>query len=434
MYRTDKIEVIENGSEKILVNLISGGILQVSNDEYERFISNDISANEQQKYFAKKMLFMNAEDEQEYMDKIREVIDKKELAEAPNFTIMLTFACNLNCGYCFEKVTMGKTERLLEDNIRKICSFIDKKIDKNNSQYSRVALTGGEPLLIANRKYVKEILEYTKTRNLKLHIVTNGTTLLEYAEMLKDYEIDFIQVTIDGPEEIHNQRRKAAKNINCYKTIMKGIDECKKYNIPVIIRLNADRENIKKIKNLDNELFNRFNNSNVKGYVYLMKDEGCMDDSICIEEEKAVDFLLEKNLKFFDLAYHGKHFIKRTLGLGDGIPMLRFCTAAKNQYVLCPDGKVYKCWFGAGDKRFSIGNYIDNNIDSEMENEWHERNISRIEECKTCKYGFICGGGCANRALKNNNSIMTGNCANFSELLRLGYTKEFCIGGMENVL
>ena len=53
------------------------------------------------------------------------------------------------------------------------------------------------------------------------------------------------------------------------------------------------------------------------------------------------------------------------------------------------------------------------------------RNITTIEQCKTCKYSLLCGGGCGNSENINNEDFI-GECGSFSRKLKqyinaLGY-------------
>ena len=47
----------------------------------------------------------------------------------------------------------------------------------------------------------------------------------------------------------------------------------------------------------------------------------------------------------------------------------------------------------------------------------HGRNIAEITKCRTCKYKYICGGGCAYKALSANGELLTGNCAEFEAII-----------------
>ena len=68
---------------------------------------------------------------------------------------------------------------------------------------NRLDFTGGEPLL---RKDLKELIECSKKNNIST-IVTTNTILLndENIECLK--KADLVQISIDGPKNVHNEQR-----------------------------------------------------------------------------------------------------------------------------------------------------------------------------------------------------------------------------------
>ena len=106
----------------------------------------------------------------------------------------ITTKCNLNCKYCLSASGKeGEYGLSTEDAI--------KVIEKlGNLEINRLDFTGGEPLL---RKDLKQLIEVAKKNNINT-IVTTNTTLLndENIECLK--VADLVQVSIDGPEQIHN--------------------------------------------------------------------------------------------------------------------------------------------------------------------------------------------------------------------------------------
>lgn len=73
-------------------------------------------------------------------------------------------------------------------------------------------LFGGEPLLNfeSNYLFLDEIQDYCNKNEIEFstYIVTNGTLLKpSYLEKLKQYNCRYIQITLDGIKEIHDQRR-----------------------------------------------------------------------------------------------------------------------------------------------------------------------------------------------------------------------------------
>ena len=57
------------------------------------------------------------------------------------------------------------------------------------------------------KENIKYLIETATKNNLDIAIVTNGYTIVEYLDIIKQGKIREIQVTLDGTEHIHNQRR-----------------------------------------------------------------------------------------------------------------------------------------------------------------------------------------------------------------------------------
>lgn len=50
---------------------------------------------------------------------------------------------------------------------------------------------------------------------------------------------------------------------------------------------------------------------------------------------------------------------------------------------------------------------------------WHNRKINKIKECNSCKYKFVCGGGCSYKAHLNKGNFQCGNCSPFKENIKI---------------
>ncbi len=88
-----------------------------------------------------------------------------------------------------------------------------------------ITVFGGEPLL--NSAHQKDIIAYliqkANEAHLDLCFVTNGYTLDEYIDTLKQGTIREIQVTLDGTADIHNARRLLKGGSGTFEKIVQGI-------------------------------------------------------------------------------------------------------------------------------------------------------------------------------------------------------------------
>ena len=117
----------------------------------------------------------------------------------------LTERCNLRCTHCYQTGT--KTDELSLDEIRKVLNEIIDMLEAWSGMYQlefspSLNITGGEPFL---RKDLFEILEEMSTGGFALYLLTNGTLIdNEKAEKLARLGINGVQVSIEGPEGIHD--------------------------------------------------------------------------------------------------------------------------------------------------------------------------------------------------------------------------------------
>lgn len=111
----------------------------------------------------------------------------------------ITTKCNLNCKYCISNSNNNGDYGLSTDKAKEIINQLGRL------GVNRLDFTGGEPL---ERKDLKELIVCSKNNNINT-IVTTNTVLLndENIEWLK--LADLVQVSIDGPEDIHNFQRNA---------------------------------------------------------------------------------------------------------------------------------------------------------------------------------------------------------------------------------
>ena len=138
--------------------------------------------------------------------------------------IGLTYRCNLKCKMCSlpqqNRDYYGTYQELTSAEVKNIVRQIASKFP-----LAFVAFSGGEALL---RKDTLEILRYATT---ELHaivtLLTNGVLLTEETcRELVDMGLPFIRISIDGPEEIHNEIRGIP---GVYQKTIEGINRLNKY-------------------------------------------------------------------------------------------------------------------------------------------------------------------------------------------------------------
>ena len=146
-----------------------------------------------------------------------------KLASPLSVCWQVTRKCNLNCLYCLSSSGIKEEYGL---STEKAIELIDSlgKIGVN-----RLDFTGGEPLM---RKDLGILIDRAKSNNINTIVTTNTLVLNdEKIEILK--KADLIQISIDGPEDVHNEQRQD----NVFKKMINNVKLLK--NNGCKIRLNS---------------------------------------------------------------------------------------------------------------------------------------------------------------------------------------------------
>lgn len=425
MVLIDEIQYVElNDNEILMLNLVNGAADILDRETYETIINNKVDQLDKsitERLLSRRYAFKSDEEKEKFIQGIDEQIDKSEKSTIPNFLIIPTYACNLSCTYCYEKAY--EINKIKSDEYKRIIDkqfdFISKEITnfKNSTGKEfemkdvKITLMGGEPLMKANYDKIIYALNKIKENGYSFNAITNGVDLEYYIDDLNRFGVECIQVTLDGPKEIHDTRRIYANGNGSFDKIFRNIKLALQSNIKVIVRTNVDSGNLEALPKLAELLYDNFNMyENFSSYIYILQDGGCIGQKDILNENIAIDKIYKLELenskmKIFNKRYHGFKFINGIFNNEKFMPTLRHCSSETNQYILDYKGYVYKCWHGIGNEGNSIGKYIPEiKLNEASANKWNNRTSRTINKCKTCKYRYICSGGCP--GIDTNNGIL----------------------------
>lgn len=318
-----------------------------------------------------------------------------------SLTIAGTADCNFRCVYCYEKGSI-KTSKMSAQTQDAILKFVKDRV--NTISGLSITWYGGEPMLAF------DIIEYLSSEFMKLcseyeipynaSIVTNGYLLSpEKCQILINYQVKRIQVTLDGPQEIHDVRRPLAGGQGTFQKIIANLRECSSYFEVVSIRINTDSENLSTINSVKQTLEeNGILKENVHLYLGFVENH---NDA----------YELEKCLKIDQFSHVNLEFVRKN---GSSIMALyprlfnNYCCADyRNAFIVDSEGYLYKCWNDVGMKENNIGH-----IGCNEENVEYRPNERRFydfmlfdptleKQCSNCKCLPICMGGCPYTRLRN---------------------------------
>ena len=222
----------------------------------------------------------------------------------------ITNRCNKRCTYC--KVWDTKEKELTtEEAIR----MIDEMAGMG---CQRMGITGGEPLL---RKDIGEVIEHSKEKGIFTGLVTNGSLVPKRIDEIDG--LDLLQVSLDGPEEIHDMHRGEGS----YKEAIKAIEIAKEKGLEVWVTTVLTKHSIDGIDFV-------LDKAEEMGFTAYFQP--VLDHELC-GGEKVRGFYPEK--KRYNRAIQKLIDEKDKKKIGNSLAGLRYLLS-------WPENRPQKCWAG----------------------------------------------------------------------------------------
>jgi uncharacterized protein len=364
---------------------------------------------------------MSTEEEISVLEKLfRKNVDAMQRCK--QHRVILTYDCNLRCKYCYERHLQMHGIEWLKKSMRKdeadmlydCITALDAKCDQTEKQ---ITLYGGEPFLPQNIEIVKYIMKKGLKLGYRFFAVTNGLSLKEQASELRKDGLDGVQVTLDGPKDVHDKRRYKADGSGTFEEIIESIEEARNAGLQISIRIMFDASNVSEVTQFVDFAIERGWHRDERILIYLANvfEHARGDYSYTIPWEDGV-------LKMIDIAKRNKKYeflVKGAVGVnpigdlftkGEWLPRFFGCQAHCNQLFYDCHGDIYSCWKIVGQREHSVGRFIPSPHFNDNYKVWLKRNVFNMPKCRACPYISLCGGGCAIVAYENTGSLMSPNC------------------------
>ena len=335
--------------------------------------------------------------------------DSNKSSEEVTFILTITYKCNMHCTYCYQQNDKTLEKKLISDEtLDKILSIIAQYMEANPNKTVRLGLFGGEPLLIENEKVIDKILQFCKEHKTTVHITTNGSFLSYYLKkfIINRRFISGIYPTIDSMalnymtrydlDPSRNNTNETFKLLCCIKTLLH-------YGIHVDLGTNIDRHNHKEIWNTLDDL-KKLQLLQDKNFAWTI---GRVDDRLY--ETNFPDIMMESEIlaelqskplpdnvhaAFLKTCYNFADKMGLKLNLREHKQTHSYCwstSSSSNVFYVDMNLKTYRCTCTVGRSRYSL-------FDFSYENLTNYRPVAvtcnSYAECKDCKIGGFCGGGC----------------------------------------
>lgn len=428
---------IKDSENYFIINLLSGNADILNSGDAEKLkaiIDNKSSIDDvfTDELTGKGYLSEETAENKLYRAKYLDFLDSRSTDEIQLFFVT-NYSCNFACTYCYQDQYTNPDKVLNNEIIDSFFSYITREF-AGRKKY--ITVFGGEPLL--NSPKQKESIEYLLKRaseeKLEVSFVTNGYTLGSYIEIFRNKSIREIQVTLDGTESIHNQRRFLKSGDGTFLKIVDGIDACIKNKITVNLRMVIDKENIENLPEFARFAIDKRWTKSPYFKTQIGRNYELHHCQSTPDKLFSRVGLFEKIYKltrefphiqeFYKPAYSVSKFLFENGNLPD--PLFDSCPACKTEWAFDYAGQIYSCTATVGKADESLGSFYPVvSVNRERIAEWEARDIVSIPECKTCNLQLACGGGCGSVAKNRTGLVCSSDCRPITELLEMGFSGYF---------
>jgi uncharacterized protein len=347
--------------------------------------------------------------------------------------------CNLKCEYCFyHDVSNNRTIADFGFMSLETIEVIIKKVLQFAAGYATFSFQGGEPTLRGMDFFesVVRLQNKLNINNVRINncLQTNGLLLDgRWAEFLHKHNF-LVGLSLDGPRDFHDKHRVDSQGIGTFERVKQTaalLNEHKvEYNILfVVTNLSARYPDV---------LYNYFKRNNY----HFLQFMPCIDPEnnargihkYSLNPQRYLFFLQH----FFDKWYAdfmgGREvsirYFDNLVRMAAGMPheMCSLLGSCQCQFVFEADGSVYPCDFYVTDD-WKLGNIHENELlglyESENCRRFIKSSVSLASNCQSCKWKFLCKGGCRRDRENTRTKELERNyfCESFSEFLPYAYPR-----------
>lgn len=425
----------------LLMNLFSFRRTILSNEEYEELKNTYEKYIRYQRINEEDNIYNKLVKEKQILeDSVIKKIDilqrkekKYEVGSIREITITLSYKCNLNCGYCYQKDHRYDEGIVKSEDVLKIKRFIDD-YNKQKDYLEEVTISGGEPLLEENIETIKNILKIFGDK--KINFFTNGINIVKHFQDIDFKKISEIQISLDGQDKVISKLSNI-KEVKYFDKIIEGIhlavrEGCK---IRIVCMFShgiskwvedfleelLKRNIINEIQEIRFSIPTKYKDNQITNNDYFSFEEYLLMKEIIRNNNYNGKVVLDTLTGFARLQsiigrplnerYYGKTGICR---INEKIPM-----------TFGPNGNIYWCICMEPNEGI-IGNYYTNKINKDVLNELISRDIFTVKECRECKIRYLCATGCPSKLFVTGEKILTPVCD--------AYNNEFLVDRLEEFI
>lgn len=297
--------------------------------------------------------------------------------------LAVTYRCNLECAKCYNGERSVGTEL-------STAQWLDIYRTLWNLGIPQVVFTGGEPTL---RDDLIELID--QADEFVTGLVSNGTTLVEFAQPLKDASLDYVQVTVESHlPGIHDRMTGVTGS---HERTVAGIRAALDVGLEVVTNTTLTKSNTVGFSETVCWLYEKLGIRNIACNTLICSGRGTAyreSHGLSDEELKAtlVTACRQAEALGICLQWYSPtcYSTLNPMELGLGV---KNCSAAAHNMMIQPDGSVLPCQSWPQ----SVGNILTDSWDTI----WNHETSKRLREhllappgCSECADFALCGGAC----------------------------------------
>ncbi len=304
----------------------------------------------------------------------------------------LTLKCNMRCLHCGSSAGLERKKELTTQEWKKVT----KELSELGGKY--VTLLGGEPFL---RKDWFEISKDIIDNSMEVTIISNGMLINErIIEKLRKIDPYAIAISLDGARpETHDQIRQVKGS---FKKCLESLSMLRKAEINTSIVTTLNKINFKDLPRISDIILNK----GIAWQIQIAVPMGRFSQNLMISKEEfysAGIFIASCRQKYSieQLPVMGAHcfgYKSKKLPNVNLVPVWQGCQAGVTLLAVQSNGNVKGCLSLSDD--FIEGNILNTSLKKIWDSSdfcKYNRNFAKSQlngECKDCKYGKKCKGGC----------------------------------------
>ena len=426
----------------LLVNALSGAVDVVDNSVRASLLQLSLGqrpalpGDHRDSLIQRGYLFSGEGGERAALHQVYDACQERMASRPLQFVVCPTFMCNLACTYCFESSQLrARPEVMSSAHVGSLFAALQEIAAVRPSRPCQIVLFGGEPLLPITENVVCEILDRAGEAGIPVQVVTNGTHVERFAPLLRRFRgvVQGAQITLDGPQPIHDARRKSADGRGSFSEVVRGVEVCLEAGVEVNLRVNLDTHNIGMLAEFARFLQSRgwtahkgfrcqfapvTDHLGTSQYPFIMKEDELVEPLLEFwrrypEAKKTFDFQL------FRVLHHLMSVIEPECS-SRSLPRFHYCEADRGDvFTFGPEGLIYVCTESAGTRSHAVGVYHPRyRLWPRRLKVWEDRSVLTLPECQQCNIATFCGGGCGYAALQRFGSPAHGVCGGAPQVFR----------------